>query len=196
MCKDFSTGHDCLGQDGLFEACGVTPLDDTSSMTYDQCTNSPSRLPSSKRPHCHLGLWLFKRLDDRIWMVALAETGRASSRTGTPKSIREMISKRWRITFYTVAKDRLCEARDASPNGWSGGDSRRVSWPPCSTATGLAVCLKQMPTVVRSGCCPLPHGWRSSGPTITATVWSCSLELQTGCSLEGLRVVQRWTTLH
>jgi len=124
MCKDFSPDMTVWVNDGLFEAAGVTPLDDTSSMTYDQWYQLAKQV--AKFEGDRIATWGFGYSNgwiDRIWMVALAETGKSLFTDGYTKVNFGDDVKAMANYFYTVAKDRLCESPvDASPNGWAGGD--------------------------------------------------------------------------
>ena len=124
MVKDFSPDHTVWVNDGLFEAAGVTPLDDTTPMTYEQWHEYAKQVAVFEGDR--IATWGYGYSNgwiDRIWMDRLAETGKGLYKDGFSKIDFGDDTKALANYYYTIAKERLCESPvDASPNGWAGGD--------------------------------------------------------------------------
>jgi len=124
MVKDFSPDHTVWVNDAKFEEAGITPVDDTTPMTYEQWHDLANQV--AKFEGDRIATWGFGYSNgwiDRIWMDRLAETGKSLYKDGFTKIDFGDDTKALANYFYTVAKERLCESPvDASPNGWAGGD--------------------------------------------------------------------------
>ena len=124
MCKDFSPDMTLWVNDALFEAAGVTPLDDTKSITYAQWHDYAKEVAVFEGQR--IATWGFGYSDgwiDRGWMAMLAETSKSLYKNGFSAVDFGDDTKALADYFYTVAKERLCaNPLDASPNGWAGGD--------------------------------------------------------------------------
>ncbi len=124
MCKDFSPDETIWVNDGLFEAAGVDPLDDTKSITYEKWHEIAKA--TAKFDGDRIVTWGFgfdNAWTDRFWMVALAETGKSLYKNDFSAVDFSDDTKALANFYYTVAKERLTVTPiDASPNGWQGGD--------------------------------------------------------------------------
>jgi multiple sugar transport system substrate-binding protein len=124
MCKDFSPDETIWVNDALFHAAGVTPLNDTTPLTFAQWRDFAKQC--AKFEGDRIATWGFgyeAGWTDRFWMVALNETGKSLYKNGFSAVDFGDDTKALADFYYTIAKERITvNPLDASPNGWAGGD--------------------------------------------------------------------------
>jgi multiple sugar transport system substrate-binding protein len=124
MVKDFSPDEAIWVNDALFEAAGVTPLDDTTPLTFDKLHEVAKSV--AKFEGQRIATWGYSYESgwtDRFWMVALAETGKSLYKNGFSAVDFGDEAKAMAKWYYTMAKEKLsANPVDPSTNGWFGTD--------------------------------------------------------------------------